>query len=239
MLFRKTRKANALPQPVGLHCEPHRLDRRAFLRHSGLSAGGLALLGSMKLGSVRRAAGEPGAAPAPGTVIRKNVCTHCSVGCTVIAEVQNGIWIRQQPAWESPINRGTHCAKGAAIREVVQSDRRLKYPLKLAGGQRTRVSWDQAIAEIGDKMLAIRAQAGADSVYMIGPAKMTNEGAYLFRKFGAPVVGLLWPYLSRIGVGRLPGDIVIERDNVTLYFPLMTCFLLSLLFSLVLWVVNR
>jgi hypothetical protein len=53
------------------------------------------------------------------------------------------------------------------------------------------------------------------------------------------VVGLLWPYLSRIGLGRLPGDIVIERDNVTLYFPLMTCFLLSLLFSLVLWAVNR
>jgi hypothetical protein len=56
---------------------------------------------------------------------------------------------------------------------------------------------------------------------------------------GILVVGLLWPYLSRIGLGRLPGDIVIERDNVTLYFPLMTCFLLSLLFSLVLWVVNR
>ena len=53
------------------------------------------------------------------------------------------------------------------------------------------------------------------------------------------VIGLLWPYLSRLGLGRLPGDIVIERDNVTLYFPLMTCFLLSLLFSLVLWVVNR
>jgi hypothetical protein len=56
---------------------------------------------------------------------------------------------------------------------------------------------------------------------------------------GILVVGLLWPYLSRIGLGRLPGDIVIERDNVTLYFPLMTCLLLSLLFSLVLWVVNR
>jgi Protein of unknown function (DUF2905) len=53
------------------------------------------------------------------------------------------------------------------------------------------------------------------------------------------VVGLLWPYLSRIGLGRLPGDIVIERDNVTLYFPLMTCLLLSLLFSLVFWVVDR
>jgi hypothetical protein len=53
------------------------------------------------------------------------------------------------------------------------------------------------------------------------------------------VIGLLWPYLSRIGLGRLPGDIVVEQDNVTLYFPLMTCLLLSLLFSLVLWVVNR
>ena len=51
--------------------------------------------------------------------------------------------------------------------------------------------------------------------------------------------GLLWPYLSRIGLGRLPGDIVIERDNMTLYFPLMTCLVLSVLFSLVLWAVNR
>ena len=53
------------------------------------------------------------------------------------------------------------------------------------------------------------------------------------------VAGLLWPYLSQIGLGRLPGDIVIERNNVTFYFPLMTCLLLSVLFSLILWVVNR
>jgi hypothetical protein len=53
------------------------------------------------------------------------------------------------------------------------------------------------------------------------------------------VAGLLWPYLGQIGLGRLPGDIVIERQNVTLYFPLMTCLLLSVLFSLVFWAVNR
>jgi hypothetical protein len=53
------------------------------------------------------------------------------------------------------------------------------------------------------------------------------------------LIGLFWPYLSRIGWGRLPGDIVIERDNVTFYFPLMTCLLLSLLFSLIFWAVNR
>jgi hypothetical protein len=53
------------------------------------------------------------------------------------------------------------------------------------------------------------------------------------------VVGLLWPYLGRLGLGRLPGDVVIERENVTFYFPLTTCLLVSVLFSLVFWVVNR
>ena len=53
------------------------------------------------------------------------------------------------------------------------------------------------------------------------------------------VAGLLWPYLGHIGLGRLPGDIIVERKNVTLYFPLMTCLLLSVLLSLVLWALNR
>jgi len=51
------------------------------------------------------------------------------------------------------------------------------------------------------------------------------------------LVGLLWPYLSKLGLGRLPGDIVIERENVTLYVPLATCLLLSLVLSLI--VANR
>jgi hypothetical protein len=53
------------------------------------------------------------------------------------------------------------------------------------------------------------------------------------------VVGLLWPYLSKLGLGRLPGDIVIERENTRFYFPLVTCLLLSMVLSLILWVANR
>lgn len=53
------------------------------------------------------------------------------------------------------------------------------------------------------------------------------------------VIGVLWPYLARIGLGRLPGDIVVERDNVTFYFPIVTCLLLSLVLSAVLWAINR
>ena len=161
------------------------LDRRTFLRRSGLAAGSLATLGALSLGSVRKAeAGPP--PPAGATVaIRKSVCSHCSVGCTVTAEVANNVWIGQEPSWDSPINRGSHCAKGASVRELVSGERRLKYPMKMVNGQWTRISWDQAINEIGDKMMAIRAESGPDSVYLLGSAKMTNEAAYLFRKFGA------------------------------------------------------
>ena len=53
------------------------------------------------------------------------------------------------------------------------------------------------------------------------------------------VLGLLWPYLSRMGLGRLPGDIIVKRDNFTFYFPLTTCLVISVLFSLILWLLNR
>jgi formate dehydrogenase major subunit len=161
------------------------LDRRAFLRRSGLAAGSLATLGALPLGSVRQAKAGPPPPAGAEVIMRKSVCTHCSVGCTVHAEVANDVWIGQEPAWESPINRGSHCAKGASVRELVSGERRLKYPMKMANGQWTRVTWDQAIDEIGDKILEIRTNSGPDSVYWLGSAKMTNEASYLFRKFGA------------------------------------------------------
>ncbi|MBM3566297.1 MAG: formate dehydrogenase, partial [Alphaproteobacteria bacterium] len=113
------------------------------------------------------------------------VCPHCSVGCTVIAEVQNGVWVGQEPGFDSPINLGGHCAKGAAVREHTHNERRLKYPMKLVGGKWTKLSWDQAINEIGGKMMEIRQKSGPDSVYWLGSAKFSNEQAYLFRKFAA------------------------------------------------------
>src|SRR6185295_6035878 len=131
----------------------------------------------------------------------------CSVGCTVIAEVQNGVWVGQEPAWDSPINRGSHCAKGASVRELVHGDRRLKFPMKLVNGEWQKISWDQAINEIGDKMLEIRAKSGADSVYLLGSAKFSNEGGYLFRKFAA-----FWGY------GAMTNSYNDIRNSKTLVF---------------------
>ncbi len=52
-------------------------------------------------------------------------------------------------------------------------------------------------------------------------------------------IGVLWPFLSRLGLGRLPGDIVVQRGSFSFYFPLATCILVSVLLSLVLWLFNR
>ena len=53
------------------------------------------------------------------------------------------------------------------------------------------------------------------------------------------VVGLAWPWLARLGLGRLPGDIVIERENFRLYLPITTAILVSLVLSLVFWLLRK
>ena len=52
-------------------------------------------------------------------------------------------------------------------------------------------------------------------------------------------IGLLWPVISKLGFGRLPGDIVIERENFSLYVPIMTSLIISVVLSLLLWFFNR
>ena len=52
-------------------------------------------------------------------------------------------------------------------------------------------------------------------------------------------VGLFWPWLSRLGLGKLPGDIVIERGNFTFYAPIVTGLIISIVLSVLLWLINR
>jgi hypothetical protein len=53
------------------------------------------------------------------------------------------------------------------------------------------------------------------------------------------VLGMLWPLMTRLGVGRLPGDIVIERENFRLYIPIMTSLIVSVVLSVIFWLINR
>ena len=52
-------------------------------------------------------------------------------------------------------------------------------------------------------------------------------------------MGLLWPWLLKLGLGRLPGDIVFERGNARFYFPLTTSIIVSLLLSLLFWLLRK
>jgi uncharacterized protein HemY len=53
------------------------------------------------------------------------------------------------------------------------------------------------------------------------------------------IVGIAWPLVSRIGLGRLPGDIVIERGGTSFYFPIVTCIIISVVLSAIFWLFNR
>ena len=162
------------------------INRRTFLKNSGLTAGGAALAVGVGPSMLKKARAADTYAKADiETTEVHSICTHCSVGCGVIAEIQNGVWTGQEPDYDSPINMGAHCAKGASVREHGHGERRLKYPMKLVGGKWTQVSWETAIDEIGDQMMKIREESSPDSVYWLGSAKHSNEQAYLFRKFAA------------------------------------------------------
>jgi len=107
------------------------MDRRSFLKRSGLGVG-VGIAGS-QLTLVKKAdamGSKPNAGGEKGIVVKRTVCTHCSVGCAADAVVENGVWVRQEAVFDSPINLGAHCAKGAALREHGHGEHRLKYPMK-------------------------------------------------------------------------------------------------------------
>jgi formate dehydrogenase major subunit len=159
------------------------MDRRAFLRRSGLGVG--AGIAASQLSLVKKAeAAEGAAAGADKKVeVKRTVCGHCSVGCAIDAVVENGIWVRQEPVFDSPINLGAHCAKGAAVRENGHGEFRLRSPMKLVNGKYQKIGWDQALDEISAKMLELKKASGPDSVFVVGSSKHNNEQSYLLRKW--------------------------------------------------------
>ncbi|MCC2634349.1 MAG: fdhF [Ramlibacter sp.] len=160
------------------------MDRRAFLRRSGLGVGVGIAASSLMLVKKARAAEGKGPAIGEGRIeVKRTVCTHCSVGCAIDAVVENGVWVRQEPVFDSPINLGAHCAKGAAIREHGHGEFRLRYPMKLVNGKYERISWDTALTEIAARLNDLRKASGPESVFWIGSSKHSNEQAYLMRKF--------------------------------------------------------
>lgn len=163
------------------------IGRRSFLKLAALGAGAATTNAFGSNDTLREATEAELKSPFPGSVMKKTVCSICSAGCGILAEVDesSNTWIRQEWAADSPLNQGAHCCKGIDQIYLTKSKMRLKHPLKKVNGKWERISWETAVEEIGNKMLEVRAEDGPDSVEFLGSAKFSNQQAYYFRKFAA------------------------------------------------------
>ncbi len=173
---------NGTLNPAGLHGVTPIVTRRGFLKAASISGAGLALAPSIAHQVHAQQAAAP---PGPKLERYKTICTKCAVGCGLIGEVQNGVWVSQEPWFEHPINQGSLCSKGAAARSAVINEKRLHYPMKLEGGKWKRLSWDQALGEVSAKLLDIRKKHGADALHINFSAHQSNENGYAIRKWSA------------------------------------------------------
>ncbi|MGM0398584.1 MAG: molybdopterin-dependent oxidoreductase [Halobacteriota archaeon] len=161
------------------------LERRNFLK----AASGTALAAAAGSGRVLAEsgtedddAGETGSDD-PETV--KTICTHCAVGCGLKMEVEEDAVVGQRTWNDHPINQGGLCAKGASLVDTVNSETRLKEPMKKENGEWVPVSWEEALDDIASELSRVREEYGPDSTFWMGSAKVSNEEAYMFRKFAA------------------------------------------------------
>jgi len=161
-----------------------KLARRSFLKISAATAALTGAAMTSKL-TTKVAAAPARKAQYEGSKKVRTICTYCAVGCGIEAEVQNGVWVRQEIAHDHPVSRGAHCCKGAGAIDMVTSPKRLKTPLKRVNGKWTSITWDQAMGEISSKLLEIREKDGPDALHFNGSAKVSTEMAYLHRKFAA------------------------------------------------------
>ena len=162
-----------------------KVGRRSFLKMAALGAGVGATSALLTGNTLRAATKEEVQDPFPGSKRVKTICSICSAGCGIIAEVQNGVWVRQDVAQDHPISQGSHCCKGIDQIDLVKSKQRLKTPLKKENGQWKRITWTQAVDEISAKMLKLRKESGPDMAMFLGSAKFNTQQAYYYRKFAA------------------------------------------------------
>ena len=143
--------------------------RRTFLKMASLATAITTTSAFASTNKVLRDATEEEVRnPFPGSKLIKSICTYCSVGCGVVAEVHNGVWVRQEVAQDHPISRGGHCCKGADMIDKIRSTNRLQYPIEKVAGKWNRVSWDDAMTKVTNKLMELREKFGPDSVMFLG-----------------------------------------------------------------------
>jgi predicted molibdopterin-dependent oxidoreductase YjgC len=122
----------------------------------------------------------------------KNVlttCVYCGCGCGLYLEVLDGRIIGVWPAKTHEVAGGKLCIKGWNVDEFVYHEDRLQTPLIRKNGDLVEATWDEALSLITEKLSAIKAESGPDSIALLSSAKCTNEENYLMQKLARAVIG--------------------------------------------------
>jgi len=124
--------------------------------------------------------------------IKKTTCAICSANCGIDASVKDGVVIKVEGTAENPANKGTLCSKGAANRQYIYHEDRIRTPLLKRGGKNSTefepISWDQALDIISSRMLEIKDQSGPESVVFFSgfPKRLRPFLKRLAHGFGSP-----------------------------------------------------
>ena len=145
---------------------------------------------------------------------KKTQCSICGVSCGLEVEVEDNRIISCRPDKDSPRSHGYACRKGRNSKYLVEHADRLDYPMKKVDGKFVRISWDQAIQEIGQKLRTIVDEYGPRAVCGIGGASGGGQsemvflkglinglgGQYIFNPIGFEFMGDWWSH------GKIFGD---------------------------------
>ncbi|MHB8681529.1 MAG: NADH-quinone oxidoreductase subunit NuoG [Acidimicrobiales bacterium] len=146
----------------------------------------------------------------------ESTCTTCAFGCRVAVQSSANRVTRLLGIDSDPVNQSWLCDKGRFAYEAVNSDDRLTEPLlrRSAGADLEPATWSEALAEVGERLAALRAERGADTVGIIGGARLANEDAYAWAKLAKGVIGTD-SVDAQLGDG-LPADALLAMPRATI-----------------------
>jgi len=128
-------------------------------------------------------------------IVKKSTCGFCYAGCGIVIHLEKGRPIKIEGDPDSPVNKGLLCEKGLAALDYLYHPERLRHPLKRKGnrgeGEWQRISWDEALGSISERLRSTRKNSGPESVAFIHGAAKGLQETYLRRfanVFGTPNV---------------------------------------------------
>ncbi|MBP7415599.1 MAG: formate dehydrogenase subunit alpha [Pyrinomonadaceae bacterium] len=119
----------------------------------------------------------------------KTTCPYCGTGCEMNVGTRDDRVVQVKPVMDAPVNYGHLCVKGRYAFDFIDADDRVTEPMIREGGDWRVVSWEEAIQYTADKLKAIDAEFGKESIAVLGSARATNEENYLAQKFTRVVLG--------------------------------------------------